>query len=166
MDLFDFAAQKTAAEALVELLKQEDLMLATAESCTGGLVADAIVSVAGASDVFYEGIVSYANGSKVNRLRVSERTLREYGAVSKETAQEMAEGLLSQNVDVAISTTGIAGPTGGTIDKPVGLVYIAVASIAGTRVEGYNFSGDRDAIRKQARDAALNLAFEYINSIE
>ncbi len=166
MDLFDFAAQKTGAEALVELLLKEDLMLATAESCTGGLVADAIVSVPGASAVFYEGIVSYANGAKINRLNVSEKTIKEYGAVSQETAKQMAEGLLSQDVDIAISTTGIAGPGGGTIDKPVGLVYIAVASIAGTRVEGYNFCGTREIIRKQAKDAAISLAFEYIKSLE
>ncbi len=166
MDLFDFAAQKTTAEELIDLLIAEDLTIATAESCTGGLIADAIVSVPGASEVFYEGIVSYSNSAKVNRLNVDKSTLREYGAVSAPTAAQMAEGLLSQSVDIAISTTGIAGPGGGTVDKPVGLVYIAVASLAGTEVEEFRFSGDRNSIRNQAKQEALYLALKYIKSLE
>ncbi len=166
MDLFDLAEKKTLAEQLIELLIEEDLTIATAESCTGGLVADAIVSVPGASEVFYEGIVSYSNSAKVNRLKVRERTLKDYGAVSEQTAIEMAEGLLSTNVDIAISTTGIAGPGGGTAIKPVGLVYIAVASPAGTKVEEFRFLGDRDSIRKQAKSHALDMALKYIKSLE
>ncbi len=166
MDLFDLVAQKTAAEELIDLLVKEDLTIATAESCTGGLVADALVSVPGASEVFYEGIVSYSNGAKVNRLKVNEKTLREYGAVSAATAKEMAEGLLSQNVDIAISTTGIAGPGGGSVDKPVGLVYIGVASPAGTQVEEFRFQGDRASIRSQAKSNALDMALKYIKSLE
>lgn len=155
-------------EVLVDVLKENNLILATAESCTGGLIASKIVSIAGASDVFYEGLVTYSNDAKVNRLNIDENVIREYGAVSKETANEMAYGLMNGNVDVGIATTGIAGPSGGTEEKPVGLVYIGVAIKANDPVVNkFLFKGDRQKIRESATNMALfcaySLLLEFIN---
>ena len=120
--------QKTLAEEVVELLKVDELTVTTAESCTGGLVAARLVDVPGVSEVFKQGFITYSNKAKRKLLNVKKTTLKEFGAVSEKTAREMAKGaILASGADAAIATTGIAGPDGGTEEKPVGLVYIGVS---------------------------------------
>lgn len=150
------------AEMLVALADECGIRLSTAESCTGGMIASAIVDIAGCSSVFLEGLVTYSNQAKVSRLDVSEDTLQKYGAVSAETAVEMANGLLMQGADMAISVTGIAGPGGGTKEKPVGLVYIAVVSGRHTDVFGNVFKGSRNDIRKQSTNTAIFYAIQHL----
>lgn len=119
--------KKTLAEEVVELLKVDELTVTTAESCTGGLVAARLVDVPGVSEVFKQGFITYSNKAKRKLLNVKKTTLKEFGAVSEKTAREMAKGaILASGADAAIATTGIAGPDGGTEEKPVGLVYIGV----------------------------------------
>jgi nicotinamide-nucleotide amidase len=150
--------EDTLETAAVDTLRQKGLTLAVAESCTGGLVSARLIDVSGVSDLFIEGIVCYANSSKVDRLGVSRQTLEQYGAVSPETAREMADGLRQlTGVSLAVSTTGIAGPGGGTPDKPVGLVYVGVATQTGTTVHKLNLTGDRSNIRHMAALNAINL---------
>jgi nicotinamide-nucleotide amidase len=132
--------------------------VATAESCTGGLVAAALTAIAGASDVVERGFVAYSNDAKTELLGVPEATLTAHGAVSAETALAMATGAVARaTVDIAVSVAGIAGPGGGSAEKPVGLVYIAVATRAGGRAERHIFPGDRDGIRRAAMFRALEL---------
>lgn len=150
----------TPEKVLVELLKQKKLKISTAESCTGGLIASRITDVSGASSVFDEGVVTYANEAKTKYLGVSEQTIEKYGAVSSQTAEEMVNGLLkNMNCDVAVAVTGIAGPTGGTKEKPVGLVYIAVGVKCGdgilTDVTKNNFAGSRDKIKFRTSTTAI-----------
>ena len=150
---------------LVNILKTKKLTIATAESCTGGMIAAAIVDCPGASECFGEGYITYANEAKVKILSVNPATLEEHGAVSPQTADEMAKGLLlAADSDFAISVTGIAGPDGGSIEKPVGLVYIAIGakSSHSIYVQKFDFTGDRLAIRTAARDAAIDMAIEII----
>ena len=137
-------------------------MLATAESLTGGSIASSIVDVPGCSNVFYGGAVSYSNDAKIKYLGVAEETIGDFGAVSEQTAIEMATGLLNDNVQIGISTTGIAGPTGGSLNKPVGLVYISVTDNERTEVYKNVFKGDREQIRNQARDMALFYAIKHL----
>jgi nicotinamide-nucleotide amidase len=145
------------AQRLVRRLTDLGLTLAVAESCTGGLIAQQLTSIP-ASDYFIGGTVAYANTAKTQLLGVGEDTLRGHGAVSAEVAAEMAEGARRAfDCDVAISVTGIAGPTGGTADKPVGVCYWAVAHPGGTAVEHRVFRGDRNRIQQQAAYAALDL---------
>jgi len=156
----------TLEEAFVKFLQSNEVKLATAESCTGGMIASSIVNVSGASEVFYEGVVTYSNDSKMERLGVMRSTLENYGAVSEQTAKEMAVGLISENVDLGISTTGIAGPKGGTIEKPVGLVYIGVAYRDFPPVAyKFIFDGDRTEIRTSAKNTALFKAWKYLENI-
>ncbi|MFA5449615.1 MAG: nicotinamide-nucleotide amidohydrolase family protein [Clostridia bacterium] len=154
----------TLAETLVDLLDYEGLNIALAESCTGGLASALIISVPGASNVFYEGIVAYSNNSKIDRLAVEVETLRDSGAVSQETAIEMANGLLASNIALAVSITGVAGPQGGTNEKPVGLVYIAAVSEQHTDIHKNIFDGDRNSIRRQAANMALFYAVQHIKN--
>lgn len=144
-------------EVVSKILVEKNLTIATAESCTGGLVSSTLINYPGISSVFMEGCVTYSNESKINRLGVSENTLIKYGAVSEETAREMAEGIAKNlNTNVAISTTGIAGPGGGTTDKPVGLVYIGIYINGKTTVKKYILQGNRQDIRLRATKNALN----------
>jgi CDP-diacylglycerol--glycerol-3-phosphate 3-phosphatidyltransferase len=159
-------ASATAAIELVSLARAKGISLGTAESCTGGLVAATITDIPGASDVFKGGIVSYANEVKEERLHVPQEVLAEHGAVSKQTALAMAQGACKVlDVDIAVSITGIAGPGGGSIEKPVGTVWFAIAakqaddSIAAS-AEPRLFKGDRAAIRSQAVATALHLLQE------
>lgn len=146
---------------LVAVCKKQGVTLATAESCTGGLIAERITSVPGSSAVFLGGIVSYANEVKRDLLGVSSGILDGVGAVSAECAMAMAAGVRERlKADVAVSVTGIAGPDGGTTQKPVGLVYLGVATASGVNVERHFFSGDRQAVRQQAADCALTLLLE------
>lgn len=132
---------------VIQKLKENKLSLSVAESCTGGMLSAKIVGVSGASEVYKEGLTTYSNEAKVKRLGVSQETLDKYGAVSEETAKEMVEGLTT---DVAISTTGIAGPLGGTPEKPVGLVYMGIRVKDKIVVEKKVFVGTRNKIRERA----------------
>ena len=148
----------TTAEKLVKVLTEKKLTCATAESCTGGGVGYAITSVSGASTVFWGGVISYDNSVKRDVLGVPAEILATKGAVSSECASAMAEGARrSLKTDLAVSITGIAGPGGGSAEKPVGLVWFGVVSKAGVRTEKMIFPGDRDAVRSSAIEHALQL---------
>ena len=151
---------KKKAEDTVSALKEKGLTAATAESCTGGMVSKFLTDVSGSSKVFFGGVVSYANEVKENVLGVKSETLEKYGAVSEETAKEMCEGARRlMKTDVAVSTTGIAGPTGGTKEKPVGTVCFGINSKKGTSTCTQHF-GDtlsRSEIRHKAAAFALEL---------
>ena len=152
------------AEVLYEVLKSKNMTIATAESCTGGMIGAALTSVSGVSECYGFGVVTYANEAKEKLLGVSHTTLETVGAVSYETACEMARGALNlSGADIAISVTGIAGPGGGTDEKPVGLVYIGIAQKNG-EVKAYknNFSGSRDSVRAQTVVKALKLAIKTV----
>lgn len=132
---------------IIERLRERDQTLSVAESCTGGLLSDSFVNVSGASQVFMEGIVTYSNEAKVKRLGVKKETFEKYGAVSEETAREMVLGL---KTDAGISVTGIAGPLGGTDEKPVGLVYMGIRYGNDIRIEKKIFKGSRRKVREKA----------------
>lgn len=150
---------------LFNLLTEKAMMITTAESCTGGLLAGAITEVPGSSAYLERGYITYSNASKIDLLGVQAQTLNTYGAVSQETAQEMAEGALEKSrAQIALSVTGIAGPEGGSEKKPVGLVYIGCAM--GQKhiiVHEHYFHGTRSEIRRQAVEAALKLAIQVIS---
>ena len=155
--------ERAVAEAVLELTRARDWKLATAESCTGGLVGARLTEVPGASSVYLGGIIAYSDEVKRAQLAVRAETLRTHGAVSAETAAEMAAGARrALPADVAVAVTGVAGPGGGTPDKPVGLVYVAVDSPTGAATERLQIDGDRQAIREQATDAALRLVREHL----
>lgn len=147
-------------------LKAKDLLLTTAESCTGGMIAATITSVPGSAKWFERGFVTYSNASKEEMLGVDSKTIMEFGAVSEEVVMQMAEGALeNSNADISLAITGIAGPTGGTVEKPVGMVCFAWASVnAKTIVKLQHFSGDRAEIRQQATQYALAQLLEIIVS--
>ena len=148
----------TLEQAVIELLRRHGLTLSTAESCTGGLLSGRIVNVSGASDVFMEGFITYSNNAKVKYLKVNPDTLEKFGAVSEQTAREMAEGCAKvSGCDVSVAVTGIAGPTGGTPEKPVGLVYIGCFTGGRTFVIKRQFKGNREKIRDLSVVAALDL---------
>jgi len=146
-------------EDLIAVCREKKIKLALAESCTGGLVAGCITSVSGSSDIFDRGFVTYSNQAKIEMLGVSESTLEKFGAVSEETAIAMAEGAIKKSGgELALSITGIAGPGGGSEEKPVGLVHIAVArKNTTTRSERHIFKGNRDRVRIQAVESGLKL---------
>jgi len=151
-------------EVLVgQLLRDKGLKLATAESCTGGLVADRITNVTGSSEYFRGGIVAYAYEAKVALLNVSWDTLRMYGAVSKETVIEMARGArVALGTDIAISVSGIAGPGGGLPDKPVGTTWIGLSTTEGDWARRFVWNGDRLQNKALSADAALELLKDYL----
>ena len=146
-----------------ELLSERGWTLAVAESCTGGLLGHCITNVSGSSSYFQGGVISYSNEVKESILGVPEETLIEHGAVSKETAQAMAQGARRLlGTDVALSVTGVAGPTGGTREKPVGLVYIGLAAEGADLWEKYIWHGDRTENKEQSAQAALELLLKYL----
>lgn len=148
----------TTAEKLVSTLTEKKMTCATAESCTGGGVGYAITGVPGSSAVFMGGIISYDNSVKRGILGVPEDVLATKGAVSSECAAAMADGARRQlKTDLAVSLTGIAGPGGGSTEKPVGLVWFGLASASGITTEKMVFPGDRDAVRSAAIEHALKL---------
>jgi nicotinamide-nucleotide amidase len=153
------AALVARAADLLQRLRAAGLMIATAESCTGGLIAAALTEVPGSSEVVERGFVTYSNAAKTGLLGVPEALLARHGAVSAQVARAMAEGALSHApVGIALAVTGIAGPGGATPGKPVGLVYIAAArSGRECLVERHGFAGDRAAVRLAAAEAALTL---------
>jgi nicotinamide-nucleotide amidase len=157
-----FDAETTAlVAAVLAACRTKGWRLATAESCTGGLVAAALTSVAGSSDVVDRGFVTYSNHAKTELLGVPEMTLCMVGAVSAETAQAMAAGAISRaGIDLAVSITGIAGPGGSIALKPLGLVYIGIATKENARSERHVFSGDRSSVRHAAMIRALEMLKE------
>lgn len=161
-------AEKAALEEVaVSLLKRNHLTIATAESCTGGMIAARLVNVSGVSSVFLEGMVTYSNEAKMRRLGVKEETLAAYGAVSEETAREMAAGgAESAGTDVCVAVTGLAGPEGGTDRKPVGLVYMACCLKGRVEARRYLFSGSREQIREQSMQKALELVCQCVTEYE
>ena len=153
------------AQQIVDKAGAEGLLLAAAESCTGGMIAAAITDVPGSSAVFDRGFVTYSNEAKAEMLGVRAQTIARYGAVSQWVAREMAKGaILNSRADIAVATTGIAGPTGGSDRKPVGLVWFALAARGGAvRAERRVFvSGDRNFVRMRATEMALTLALRAI----
>src|SRR3989337_1464219 len=141
-----------------QALRAQRLTLALAESCTGGLIGHRLTNVPGSSEYFLGGIVAYAYEAKERLLGVHHQTLYEHGAVSRETAIEMARGArLALGADIGVSVTGIAGPTGGLPDKPVGLTWIAISTREEARAEQFLWKGDRLANKEQSAEAALNL---------
>jgi PncC family amidohydrolase len=150
-------------EEIGALLKEHKLTIAVAESATGGSISDLLTNVSGSSNYFKGSVVSYDNEIKAGVLGVRKKTLGKYGAVSSQTAKEMAEGVRKLiNADIGLSDTGIAGPTGATPEKPVGLFYIGLSSQHGTRVEEHLFHGDRMENKRAAAEAALRLLKEYL----
>ncbi len=143
--------------AVFDLLIEKDIKVATAESCTGGMLGAAFTDYPGISSVFLEGVITYANEAKI-RLGVLPDTLRAHGAVSRETAAEMAEAVRKRaGADIGISTTGIAGPGGGTPEKPVGLVFVGISTAEETRTYALRLSGDRDAVRRKTVSLCFHL---------
>ena len=152
-------------EKLVQTLAKMEMTISTAESCTGGMLASKIVDVSGASDVFNEGFITYSNSAKSKYLNVSNEILDEYGAVSEQTVIEMAKGCkLVTTSDMSLVTSGIAGPGGGTPEKPVGLVYIACAYKDNIMAKSFRFDGDRHDVRCQAVEEAINMALNMLEN--
>lgn len=148
----------TLEDKVVKMLKKRGLTIVTAESCTGGMLSSRLINVSGVSEVFKAGLVTYANKAKQELLGVRKKTLKKYGAVSRETAEEMVLGAVERyDADVAVSVTGIAGPDGGTEEKPVGLVYIGCYVCGELAVYECHFTGTREKIRETTVITALNL---------
>lgn len=145
------------------ILKKQNLKIATAESCTGGLIAHTLTNISGSSDYFDRGVVSYSNKSKTELLGVPEKLIDKYGAVSNPVAKAMADGIrVKSEVDIGISTTGIAGPTGGTKEKPVGLVFIAISTKDNIIVRKYQFGGNRIQNKYDTCKAALYMLYDNL----
>ncbi len=154
------------AEAVGDLLARKGLSLAIAESCTGGKLGDMITEVSGSSAYFMGGVVSYSNEAKVALLGVDEVVLTDRGAVSEEVAVMMASGARARfGTDVGIGITGIAGPTGSTPDKPVGLVFIAVSSEGSSIVERNLFGGSRSEVKSRSAERALEMLRDFLTSL-
>lgn len=147
-----------------DLLKRLGIKIATAESCTGGLIGHTLTNIPGSSEYYDRGIISYSNQAKTELLGVPQETIDKFGAVSPENAKAMAQGLKKNaGVDISIATTGIAGPTGGTPEKPVGLVYISLALQDGrVIVSDFTFSGDRLENKQSTCAAALRMLLENV----
>ena len=152
-------------QKLFSLLKKYNLTVTTAESCTGGLVAAYLCDISGISAYFKEGYITYSEEAKVKNLDVSPQTLEKYGVVSLKTAEEMAEGAAHKaNASCAIATTGVAGPTGGTADTPVGTVCFACKVYEYTYSERMMFQGNRTEVRTQATAYAIEMLCDYIEA--
>lgn len=154
------------AERVSRALRERNWVMTSAESCTGGLISASITDLAGSSEVFDRGFITYSNQSKIDLLGVYSTILDAHGAVSEQTAKAMIEGALRQTpADIAVAVTGIAGPGGGTPEKPVGLVYIGIGK-KGQPAQAFKhvFSGDRASIRQQSVDAALTHILDLIES--
>ena len=157
---------KLKIKKIIEKLKQSKLTLSVADSCTGGLISKIITDFPGASKFFLYCVVSYNDESKKEILKVKEEVLKKYGAVSKEVASAMLEGVNKiLNTDISISITGIAGPTGGTREKPIGTVYIGIKFKNEIKVHKFNFNGNRIVIRKKIAYMVFQLLWEKLKSI-
>lgn len=151
---------------LGEKLVSKNLTIATAESCTGGLLANRITNVPGSSRYFERGVIVYSNQSKNELLNVPTEVIESYGAVSLETAKALAIGIKEvASTDLGLGVTGVAGPAGGTSEKPVGLVYIGLAARENIEVRKFNFNGDRLEIKNQTCEEALKLMIKYLDSV-
>ena len=150
------------AKSIIDRAAFYNKKISVAESLTGGLVTDRLVSVPGCSEILIEGLVTYSNESKMKRLGVDPLAIRKFGAVSPEVARQMATGLIKTGVDLAVSTTGIAGPSGGSKEKPVGLTYIGVADEMKVTANELVFEGDRERIRNLAANTALFLLWKRL----
>ena len=158
------ATLSVIAKELGEALKSRGLMLALAESCTGGMVAQAITSVAGSSAWFDRGFVTYSNAAKIEMLGVRTETIEKFGAVSEETASDMALGALKHsNAQIAGSITGIAGPDGGSQDKPVGTVCFGFAQANQCKASTQHFTGSREQVRQQATAFLMQQLIQQLN---
>ena len=147
------------------ILMSKNLTVATAESCTGGLIGHLFTNISGSSNYYDRGVISYSNQAKIELLEVPKDLLEEYGAVSEPVAKAMAEGSRNKsNVDIGLSTTGIAGPTGGTIEKPVGLVFIGISTKEKTIVKKFQFKGNRLENKQSTCNAALNMLNDYLKN--
>ena len=162
-----YATEETPLQKrVIELLQEKGKRLSVAESFTGGGIAALLTSVSGASNVFFEGVTTYHEQAKMKRLGVREETLRKFGAVSKETAAEMASGLLATgDCDIALATTGIAGPNSDRTGFPVGLCFIAIGDKEGICVYQYGFDGDRMNVTQTAIKRALFLAYNTLKNM-
>jgi PncC family amidohydrolase len=155
-----------------DLLRQHGLWLATAESCTGGLIASRITDIPGSSDYFLGGVVAYANRIKIAQLGVSPKTVDEFGAVSRETVLQMALGVRERfGADLGLAVSGIAGPGGGTPEKPVGLTWIGLSAAAPGKGSGFLYAwsyiwpGGRLQVKAQTAEQALRLLYEYLSGL-
>ena len=160
--------EPSLGKSIIDLLRDSNKTIVTAESCTGGLIAAALTDIPGASAVLYGGFISYSNTAKSRMIQVPQRLIHDYGAVSNQVARAMADGARNTaRADVAVSATGIAGPDGGSEKKPVGLVYVAVSTDLATVVIEHRF-GDigRDEVRKATVAAALELVMQVLTSDE
>lgn len=156
---------ETLTSLLVKKLMESNLKLTIAESCTAGMLTATIANESGVSQILMESVITYSNESKINRLAVKAETLEQFGAVSKQTAIQMAYGIATfLGSDIAISTTGIAGPTGGTPEKPIGLVYIGLYLNGETHCKKCNFTGNRQEIREKACKMAISFALEHLDN--
>lgn len=156
---------KKLLENIFSKLSKLNLIIATAESCTGGLIAHSLTNISGISNYFDRGIVTYSNRAKIELLGVSEDIIKQRGAVSFEVAKAMAEGVRKKsNVDIGISTTGIAGPTGGSKEKPVGLVFIGISTKKDTIVKKFQFNGNRLQNKELTCNEALKLLLDLLNN--
>lgn len=154
-------------EEIGQVLRSKKKTLAVAESCTGGKLGDLITEVPGSSDYFLGGIISYSNDSKANLLGVDRETLKAKGAVSEEVALQMATGARrALGADIGVGVTGVAGPGGGTVTKPVGLVYIAVSSAEASVCKRNLFKGSRSSIKKQSAEKALAMLKDLVDKIQ
>lgn len=157
---------KSIQEIIVELMSEKNLTLAIAESCTGGMVTSSIVDVSGSSRVLLEGLVTYSNEAKVNRLGIKETSLNQFGAVSKEVAEEMAINITkNSHADIGLAITGIAGPTGGTSDKPVGLVHTAIYYQGHVEVYRHQYNGDRMKVRVRTMMGLMYQLYQLIKTL-
>lgn len=154
---------KALAEQIVEKASFAGKTISIAESCTGGMIASAITSISGSSKIFGYGFITYSNDAKVTLLDVSSDIIKSKGAVSEEVALSMSYGaLMKSDADLALSVTGIAGPTGGTVSKPVGLVYISISTKNNSFVNKFLFEGNRDEIRDQTLKQGLSMILSEI----
>jgi PncC family amidohydrolase len=157
-------AKMLLEERIGKILKAKALKLATAESCTGGQISDRLTDVSGSSEYFMGGIVAYAYEAKVKLLNVSWDTLNTVGAVSREVVLQMAEGARTLfDVDIAVSVSGIAGPGGGTSEKPVGSTWIALVTAEGQWTRHFVWNGDREQNKQYSSEAVLQLVLDYLN---
>ena len=151
---------------LGEILVQRRLTLAVAESCTGGLICHRVTNVSGSSRYFLGGVTAYANEAKLKLLGVSPETLEAHGAVSAETVLQMARGVrMALGADIGLSTSGIAGPTGGSLEKPVGTTWIGFSAADGEQAQHFLFQGERLAIKEKAAEAALQILVDHLRVI-
>ncbi len=152
------------ATQVIQLATRQNARIAVAESCTGGLLSSLLTEAPGASAVFWGGLVTYANEAKEQLLGVKPETLQAHGAVSEQTAQEMADGVCHKyDADLSISITGIAGPTGGSVAKPVGTVFIGRAFKGKVITEHHTFDGNRNQIRLRSAEKALDMMLEALS---